>query len=251
MARPEQPIRAPDPELRALAEWLRTQRRTAGLTHRQMAAESRHAFSATTFSRAASGNRVPRLPVVEAYARACGAPVGEARRLWRAARYAEHRRRDPRAEAPAPDRVHDRAELNRALRALYHRAGAMPLGEMERRAGRHGELPHSTVLRMLAGSSTLAADQLMAFLEVCGVTDGAERIRWRDAWRRARRHQERARMGSRLTRAHEALAQGRGSGHGEPGPGPAIRWPAPYPPVGLAIGREQRAEPAPQPPTGR
>ncbi|MFI2613971.1 helix-turn-helix domain-containing protein [Streptomyces sp. NPDC018584] len=209
MARPEQPISTSDPGLEELAEWLRRQRRAAALTHREMAQRSGHAFSATTFSRAASGRRIPRLPVVEAYARVCGAPAGEARRLWQAARYAEYRRRNPGAGVPRPDQIYGRDELIHALRELYHRAGAMPVDEMERRAGRHGELPHSTVLRMLAGRSMLDLSQLTAFVRVCGVTDGVEVERWRGAWRRARRRKDMERQGNRLARMHEASARSR------------------------------------------
>ncbi|MGA4848489.1 helix-turn-helix domain-containing protein [Streptomyces sp. G5(2025)] len=215
MARPERSIPPSDPDLERLAGWLRRQRRAAGLTHREMAKTSGHAFSATTFSRAASGNGIPRLLVVEAYARACGAPVGEARRLWQAARYAEHRRRNPAAGVPGPDRVYDRDGLTHALRELYYKAGAIPVDEMERRAGRHGELPHSTVLRMLAGKSMLDLAQLMAFLRVCEVTDGVEVERWCDAWDRARRRQDMERQGSRLARVHEASARSRRSVRGD------------------------------------
>ncbi|UFQ15255.1 MULTISPECIES: helix-turn-helix domain-containing protein [Streptomyces] len=246
MARPERSIPACDPDLERLAEWLRRQRRAAGLSHREMAETSGHAFSATTFSRAASGYRIPRLPVVEAYARACGAPVGEARRLWQAARYAEHRRRNPGAGVPEPDRVYDREGLAQELRKLYHKAGAMPVDEMERRAGRHGELPHSTVLRMLAGKSVLGLAQLMAFLRVCEVTDGVEVRRWCAAWERARRRQEVERQANRLARVHEASARSRRSvrdnnASAAPGGGPAThpRF-HPYPHAALAGSWKQR-----------
>ncbi|MEI5101988.1 hypothetical protein RB200_30020 [Streptomyces sp. PmtG] len=151
-------------------------------------------------SRATTGTRVPRLPVVEAYARACGASVRHARGLWRAARYAEHRQRDPRAGVPRPDRVYDRDALIHALQQLYYKAGAMPMDEMERRAGAHGELPHSTVQRMLAGKSMLDLDQLFAFLRVCEVT-GGEWEQWRLAWHRAWRRRAVEREAARLARA--------------------------------------------------
>ncbi|WP_369016284.1 hypothetical protein [Streptomyces sp. DSM 40484] len=51
-----------------------------------MAKLTGHAHSA--LSRAAQGNRVPRLRVAEAYAHACQADVGDVRRLWRRARQA-------------------------------------------------------------------------------------------------------------------------------------------------------------------
>ncbi|MEU6989114.1 helix-turn-helix transcriptional regulator [Streptomyces sp. NPDC046465] len=244
MARPEQPVSTSNPGLAKLVEWLRAHRRAVGLTHREMAEKSGYAFSATTYSRAASGNRIPRLPVVEAYARTCGAPVGQARRLWQAARYAEHRRKYPRAGVPRPDRVYDRNGLNHALQELYYKAGAIPVDEMERRAGAHGELPHSTVLRMLSGKSMFDLSQLVAFLRVCDVTDGVEWGRWRSAWHRASRHQEVERMGRRLARLHEASARSRRTARDQD---PAARsapthWEPrslPYPSVGLAMPRNR------------
>ncbi|WP_030786770.1 helix-turn-helix domain-containing protein [Streptomyces sp. NRRL S-920] len=252
MARPERPIAGSDPELVRLARWLRTRRRTAGLTHRDLVQRSGHAFSASTFSRAASGHRIPRLPVVEAYARACGAPVGEARRLWQAARYAEHRRRNPGAGVPRPDRVYDRDGLNHALQELYYKAGAMPVAEMERRAGRHGELPHSTVLRMLAGRSMLDLARLMAFLRVCDVTDGVEVERWRGAWRRARRRLDVERQGTRLARLHQASAPSRRGARDKNASGSAggsVTHPRflPYPHAALAGSWKQRTGEAARP----
>ncbi|MBW5421905.1 helix-turn-helix domain-containing protein [Streptomyces sp. BG9H] len=244
MARPEQPISTIEPALEQLAEWLRRQRRAAGLTHREMARKSGHVFSATTYSRATSGARIPRLPVVEAYATACGAPVWRARELWRAARGAEH----PRAGVLRPDQVRDRAGLIKALQELYRLAGAMPVEDMERRAGEHGELPHSTVRRMLAGNSMLAVDQLMVFLTVCGVTDHDDRDQWRSAWQRARRRLDAQRMRGHLTRMHETSAHRRRRAHDErardergpaAGGGPEIQWVTPYPAVGLAMPRNQ------------
>ncbi|MFF4214780.1 hypothetical protein [Streptomyces nondiastaticus] len=76
-----------------------------------------------------------------------------------AARYAEHRQMYPRAGVPRLDRVYDRDGLVHALQELYYKAGAMPIDEMERRAGGHGELPHSTVVRMPAGRSMFDLSQ--------------------------------------------------------------------------------------------
>ncbi|MEU1332017.1 helix-turn-helix transcriptional regulator [Streptomyces sp. NPDC005865] len=240
MARPEQSISTANPRLEYLAEWLRGRRRAAGLTHREMAEKSGHAFSATTFSRATSGDRIPRLPVVEAYARACGAPAGQARRLWRAARWAEHRRRNPGAREPKPDRVYDRDQLGEALRQLYYKAGAMSAGEMERRAGGHGELPHSTVLRMLAGRTVFDLAQFLAFLRVCDVTDGVEWERWRSAWFRVRSHEAVERMAEHLSRTHEASARNRRDARDRNNPGPEATATPPWPPA---------APPGEEPPT--
>ncbi|MYY81559.1 MULTISPECIES: helix-turn-helix transcriptional regulator [unclassified Streptomyces] len=205
MARPEHPILTSNPHLEELAQWLRAQRRAAGVTHREMAEMSGHAFSATTFSRATDGKRIPRLRVVEAYARACRAPVKQAQRHWQAARtYAANQRTPARAEVPRLDHVYTRTQLNKALQHLYYTSGAMPVNEMERRAGAHGELPHSSVLRMLADQTMLEYAQLTAFLRVCGVTDGVEWERWRRAWQRAWKRQEMEKMGGRLARRHKS-----------------------------------------------
>ncbi len=249
VGRPERPVTTVNPGLEKLAEWLRAQRRAAGLTHRELAGRSAHAFSDTTFSRATTGARIPRLPVVEAYARACGASVKHARSLWRAARYAEHRQRDPRAGVPRPDRVYDRDALIHALQQLYYKAGAMPMDEMEHRAGDHGELPHSTVRRMLAGKSMLDLQQLFAFLRVCDVT-GGEWEQWRLAWLRAWRRCE-------VLRAAERLNRTLASAHGRPGPHDRARpataprraagTPRPFPPVALAMPLFQPTAPTVRP----
>ncbi|MFF3090531.1 helix-turn-helix domain-containing protein [Streptomyces nojiriensis] len=168
---------------------MRDARRQAGLTYRDMAA--RAVFSPVTFSRAATGERIPRLPVVEAYAQICGAPVDEARRLWRSARHAEYRQVHPDSSgsgrglnASRPALIREPAEMMTALQALYIKAGAMPIKEMERRAGGHGRLPHSTVHRMLRGRSMLGMDQLASLLQVCEVPL-VERREWCRAWNRA------------------------------------------------------------------
>ncbi len=146
-------------------------------------------FSVATLSRATTGERIPKLPVVEAYARACGASSKEARRLWRAARYSEHRQAHPRSNAVPLHLVREPADMVTALRHLYFKAGAMPIDEMERRAGGHGELPHTTLLRMVHGQTILSRRQLAAFLKVCEVPP-AEHAQWTRAWMRAWRHRE-------------------------------------------------------------
>ncbi|GAA0452493.1 helix-turn-helix transcriptional regulator [Streptomyces olivaceiscleroticus] len=187
MGRPETPIATPDLALRKLAEWLRKQRNDARITYFEMAEQT--VFSMATLSRATTGERIPKLPVVEAYARACGASVKEARRLWRAARYSEYRQTHPRSYAVRLDLVREPADMVTALQHLYYRAGAMPIDEMERRAGGHGELPHTTLLRMVHGQTMLSRPQLAAFLKVCEVPP-TEHAQWTRAWLRAWRHRE-------------------------------------------------------------
>ncbi|MFR9758187.1 helix-turn-helix domain-containing protein, partial [Streptomyces sp. TR06-5] len=186
MGRPQKRIATPNEALERLAFWLRVQRERAGLTYHELA--ERTTCSASTLARAAAGERVPRLPTVEAYARACEASVADGRRMWRAARAAEQRHtRVPRSipdAAPRPELVQEPADLHAALRALYYKSGAMPLAEMERRAGGHGRLPHSTVHRMLKGATMFRQDQLTAFLDGCGVPV-RNHPQWHRAWERA------------------------------------------------------------------
>ncbi|MEG8281275.1 helix-turn-helix domain-containing protein [Streptomyces sp. AHA2] len=166
-----------------LAAWLQERRKEAGLRYADLADRTRgteHPCSVSTLQRAASGQTVPRLPVVEAYARACGASVDQAHRYWRAAR--AQSRRGPQV-SPAPRLLNTSAELRLALQAAYAKAGYMPLREMERRVG-HGRLPTTTVSRMLKGITMLSRNQLQAFLEVCNVPD-KEHGDWLDAWQRA------------------------------------------------------------------
>jgi transcriptional regulator with XRE-family HTH domain len=166
-----------------LASWLRALRADAGLKYADLADKTEEAgrrFTATTLQRAASGSRVPTLRVVEAYAQACGATAKEARKYWRAAR-AFHR--PPPSTFPKPRLINDSVELRAALYAVYVKAGALPLREMDRRA-QHGRLPRNTLSRMLTGGTMLKRDQLKAFLEVCEVPE-REHPDWLEAWDRA------------------------------------------------------------------
>lgn len=166
-----------------LASWLRALRATVGLKYTDLAVkteETGRRFAATTLQRAADGNRIPTLRVVEAYAQACGATAAEARKYWRAAR-AFHR--PPPRTYPKPRLVNDSVELRTALYAVYVKAGALPLREMDRRA-QHGRLPRNTLSRMLNGGTMLKRDQLKAFLEVCEVPE-REHPDWLEAWDRA------------------------------------------------------------------
>ncbi|MGW8955774.1 hypothetical protein [Streptomyces sp. NPDC055709] len=71
-----------------------------------------------------------------------------------------------------------------ALQYLYYSSGAMPIEEIERRAGAPGLLPHTTLHRMILGQTMLQLDQLMAFLSVCDVLE-RDRGAWLKAWTRA------------------------------------------------------------------
>ncbi|MEV5787808.1 helix-turn-helix domain-containing protein [Streptomyces sp. NPDC048448] len=179
MGRPEKPIATLNLGLLALAGWLREIRTNAQLTYVELAARTGNAYSATTLQRAASGKHIPRLPVVEAYAVACGGSLEQARRRWRHGRAVEHSAALAFGSAPLPRLVENAAELRAALREMYHRTGAMPLREMERRAGL-GRLPRTTMRRMLDGTTMLSKDQMLVFLTVCDVPE-REHQDWLDA----------------------------------------------------------------------
>ena len=183
MGRPEKPLpRISNRALTALAAWLRDQRAAAGLTYTELAERTetaKYRFEASTFKRAASGQRIPRLVVVEAYAEACGASVKEAHRLWRSARHHVHR---PPSSYPKPLLISSAVELRAALSALYCRAGSPPLLEVERRTG--GSIPHSTLQRMLRGTGMLRREQMTPFLTFCEVPE-KEHLDWLEALDRA------------------------------------------------------------------
>ncbi|MFJ3799945.1 helix-turn-helix domain-containing protein [Streptomyces sp. NPDC090088] len=185
MGRPEKPL--PNNQfnfpLLTLAAWLRERRTEARLRYADLAARTQttqHPCSISTLQRAASAQAIPRLPVVEAYAQACGASIDQARRYWREAR--AQSRKGPNV-VPVPRLINTPAELRLALQAAYARAGYMPLREMERRA-QHGRLPTTTVSRMLQGVTMLSLSQLQAFLQVCNIPY-QDQGDWTDAWHRA------------------------------------------------------------------
>lgn len=208
MGRPEKQISpATEPALRALVLWLRAQRQRAGLTYQQMAKLTGHAHS--TLSRAAQGNRVPRLRVAEAYAHACQADVGDVRRLWRRARQAGVQGSSTAEPAAGvrPEYVSDFSTLHTAMTALRHSAGVPSLRELAQRAGGHGELPRATLQRIVSQQAIPSRHHLVAFAKACGVSGSAVR-EWSAAWDRA--------SGLRTERA-TALAFAAGG----------VSWPAP------------------------
>ncbi|WP_329383395.1 helix-turn-helix domain-containing protein [Streptomyces sp. NBC_01716] len=188
MGRPEKPIVTDNRALRALAQWLREQRRRAGLSYRDLAL--RAGVHATTLQRTASAESVPTLPAVRAYARACDASPEDAKLLWKRARYeATRSARSGRASpAPSPVLVRDFADLSAGLRELYEKAGSPSLRTMEERGGEYGALPRSTAHRIVNRQAMPHNPaQFQAFLRACEVPD-ADRRAWEDAWSRAWRH---------------------------------------------------------------
>ncbi|WP_443079443.1 helix-turn-helix domain-containing protein [Streptomyces sp. NBC_01724] len=140
MGRRERPIVTNNKALRVLTGWLREQRLRAGQpTYRELAEKA--GCHATTLQRAASGDSVPRLPAVLAYARACDASRLEAKRLWKQARHEETQsvRSGRRPAAPPPELVRDFADMCAVLQDLYEKAGSPPLRKMETEAGTAAE----------------------------------------------------------------------------------------------------------------
>ncbi|MEV0612016.1 helix-turn-helix domain-containing protein [Nonomuraea sp. NPDC050404] len=84
MGRRESPVDpAAGPVQRFAFELRKLRQEAGGLTYRAMA--GRAGYSVTTLSQAAAGERLASLPVVRAFAEACGADVSEWERRWRRA----------------------------------------------------------------------------------------------------------------------------------------------------------------------
>ncbi|MFE2159942.1 helix-turn-helix domain-containing protein [Streptomyces lydicus] len=181
MARPESPI--VDGAAYELAAWLRARRYEAQLSYLELA--RRTLLSTSTLSRTASGNRVPPLAAVRAYAQACGADCNEAERLWKRARYKSTAAKRPLSHRIHLDCVRTYADLHAALIDLYHRQGSPPYRRLEIRAGGHGQLPHATVGRVLSGQSRPRHDFVLAFAHACGEGSDSQLAAWSRACKRA------------------------------------------------------------------
>ncbi|MFB8263014.1 helix-turn-helix domain-containing protein, partial [Kitasatospora purpeofusca] len=84
MGRQESPLDPAAGPVERFASELRKLRGEAGnVTYRVMAGRTR--YSVATLSRAAGGQQLPSLPVVLAYAEACGGDLAEWERRWHAA----------------------------------------------------------------------------------------------------------------------------------------------------------------------
>ncbi|MFF7764210.1 helix-turn-helix domain-containing protein [Streptomyces griseorubiginosus] len=179
MGRRENPIAPCERELEKLVRCLRDHRGRAGLNYRELA--ERSGCSASTLIRAASGEQIPKLKTVRAYAAACGADPDEAERLWKRARYRAVR--DGQEPVPHPRYVRNFAELRTALADLYQKDGARPFRELE--AASHGVLAHATVGRFLRQESGRPTRQFVrAFAIACGAK-GKILHEWENAWDRA------------------------------------------------------------------
>ncbi|MEU9413285.1 helix-turn-helix transcriptional regulator [Streptomyces sp. NPDC048281] len=210
MCRPEKPITTRNKALRELAEWLREQRARTGQGYRALSV--RAGFHATTLQRAASGEGMPKLQTVLGYARACDASPDEARLLWKQARYEQTRRaRGGRGvPSPHPELIRDFVDMSAALHDLYEKAGSPPLRTMEQRAGHYGELPRSTLHRIVTKQAMPHNQrQFQAYLRACEVpvTDWPD---WETAWTRAWRHEKQDDFAARrvVAAAHTLPRQG-------------------------------------------
>ncbi|MFI1524895.1 hypothetical protein [Kitasatospora cineracea] len=202
MGRHEKAVVASTRQLEDLALWLRAQRQVRGLTYTQMATASTPAYISTAFSRAASGSSVPTWNLTEAYAQVCGADLRTAHRLWRAARWAEHRSRQE-ARADGQDiaakwydvlatqlrLISDYVSLRRAMIGLRAKGGQPSLARLQKLAGRSASggwrLPASSLVAILRGEAVPGIRHVLAFVRAMG--DGRREAEWAAAWNRAER----------------------------------------------------------------
>ncbi|MFF3978369.1 helix-turn-helix domain-containing protein [Streptomyces sp. NPDC001828] len=184
MGRPELPVALTTVPLTALGKWLRHYRAQAGIGYREMSA--RTGFSPATLQRAADGKKVPKLPVVLAYAEACSASTDVAEQMWKQARYTETRSLRTKGGVPRPRMIRDIADLGVALVDLYRRAGSPSTHKMQEKAGEYGVLPRSSAHRIVTRQTVPHSEaQLQGFLRACDVPE-AEWTQWKQAWSRAR-----------------------------------------------------------------
>lgn len=80
MGRPQSPLKRDGSPVREFAFWLRDLRRQSGLTYEQLARASNYATS--TMQEAASGHRLPTLPVLKAFVTACGGDLAAWETYW-------------------------------------------------------------------------------------------------------------------------------------------------------------------------
>ncbi|MFD5085012.1 helix-turn-helix domain-containing protein [Kitasatospora sp. NPDC058406] len=182
MGRPERPVTTRTKELTALAQYLRVLRQASGHTYTQL--DSITGMRSTRLSRAASGDAVPTLEVVEAYALGCGATKKEfttARRLWRAARGAEST--SPTERPTHITMINTPRDLWHAMVHLRQKVGRPSLRELEQRAGGLGLLPRSTLSRVLRGLARPDREFLEHFVRACEVPP-SEIKHWLEAWDR-------------------------------------------------------------------
>ncbi|WP_246075215.1 tetratricopeptide repeat protein [Nonomuraea terrae] len=80
--------------------------------------------------------------------------------------------------------IEDFSQLRLAMSFLRFKSGYPSLRELERRAGKYGELPRSTLRLVLKGEAIPSYALLCSFVEACGVASD-ELTSWKSAWQRA------------------------------------------------------------------
>jgi tetratricopeptide (TPR) repeat protein len=80
--------------------------------------------------------------------------------------------------------VEDFPQLRASMATLRLKSGYPSLRELERRAGKFGELPRSTLRLVLKGEAVPSYALLRSFVEACGVK-GDDLVSWDSAWERA------------------------------------------------------------------
>ncbi|MGI5451328.1 helix-turn-helix domain-containing protein [Streptomyces sp. CA-243310] len=198
MGRRENAVAADTRQMEALALWLRAQRRRAALTYAAMAQHINYDFTASMLSRAAGGKTVPTWQVVEAFARACQGDAAEGRRLWKAARAAEHTRRRRAGEFEDladkvvqvyshPKVIETVGELRRAMVHLRARDGQPSLAQLQQRAGQNQDgrhrLPKSSLGAVLRGDAVPTRGHVVAFAHALGMSR-RKTEEWGKAWDR-------------------------------------------------------------------
>ncbi|MEV7390505.1 helix-turn-helix transcriptional regulator [Streptomyces sp. NPDC091215] len=180
-----------------LAEHLAALRAAARLPQRSLAQAA--SISRGAVQRAESGTAAPTPDVLEAYLRACraGEADRERARLLRVRGRTAQRDRIRELKAPAPDFIHDKHDLGRALAKLYEQAGAPCLSDGRLTPGRK-LLPRTTAWRIVNRQGMPASrEQLVTFLTACGVPAAAQRP-YIDAYHRIRAHRGNRRVPPRV-----------------------------------------------------
>ncbi|MGW1878776.1 helix-turn-helix domain-containing protein [Streptomyces sp. NPDC001975] len=190
MGRPERLVDHTVPALGTLAEHLRTMRRDAGLTYRQLA-ERTH-YSSAQLKRAASGASLPSYELMLSYATGCSVHLERRAEWWarmqatnlyeEACEAVRRNRIEARASTvlPKPEYVRDPADLSGAMRDAWSRAGRLSSRQMEARSA--GQLPHSTAHAICKGRC-IPRDlrQFVTFLHACEIS-GTALGPWFRAW---------------------------------------------------------------------
>ncbi|MEU2358589.1 helix-turn-helix domain-containing protein [Streptomyces misionensis] len=171
---------APQRPFADLAQHLIALRQAARLPQRVLAAAA--SVSRSAVQRAESGTAAPTLAVLDAYLRACGAGEGERARahLLRTRGRTSQRNRLNELKAPAPDFITTKRDLALALAEVYERAGAPSLSDARIRE----LLPRTTAWRIVNRKGLPAsAEQLVTFLNVCGISRPAAQRPYIEAYR--------------------------------------------------------------------